>query len=46
MRETTNARRALPRILCSEFIFYQPVQMVAYRWVIEALDDFVQKTSD
>ena len=44
MREITCTRGAhFPRILRSEFLFDQPVQVGAYRWVIKALDDFVQK---
>ena len=47
MRERSRTRGArFPRILCSKFLFDQPVQMVAYCSVVEALDDFVQKTGD
>ena len=34
------------RILRSEFLFDQPVQVMTYRRMIEALDYFVQKASD
>ena len=29
-----------------EFLLDQPMQMLSYRWMIETLDDFVQKAGD
>ena len=29
-----------------KFLLNQPMQMLSYRWMIETLDDFVQKTGD
>src|ERR1044071_8554530 len=34
------------RSLRSEFVFDEPVQVLAYRRMVEALHDFVQKTGD
>lgn len=35
-----------PGNLCGELLFDQPVQVVAYRCMIEALDDFVEEARD
>src|SRR5437899_462478 len=33
-------------IVRREFLLNQPVQMLSHRWVVETLDDFVQKAGD
>ena len=32
--------------LLRELLLNQPMQMIGYRWMIETLDDFVQKAGD
>jgi hypothetical protein len=32
--------------MARKFLLNQPMQMLSYRWMIETLDDFVQKAGD
>ena len=44
-KATCKARVLLQKLHC-EFSFDEAVQMISYRWMIETLDDFVQKAGD
>ena len=46
MPKATCKARVLPQNLHCEFSFDEPVQMISYCWMIETLDDFVQKAGD
>ena len=37
---------ACPQSLFGEFLLDQSMQMLSYRWMIETLDDFIQKAGD
>ena len=45
MPKATRKTRA-PEGLCTELLFYEAVQMISYRWMIETPDDFVQKAGN
>src|SRR6476660_1720421 len=45
MPKTTRKTRA-PQSLCGEFLFDEAVQMITNRWVIEALNHFVEESGD
>ena len=46
MPKATRTTSVLLQSLCSEFLFDQSMQMRSDGWMIETLDDFVQKAGD